>query len=125
MAIRCTDGTIDDNTLARWGARPPDTAVQLSVSDVRSCFEGFALDRAIAVTRLSAVQRVRLFADRPHVARWLTRIGRAITGPNARAQLRRAPTRALLFAAGAKSESSQIRRAIARWILGSRAPKSL
>ena len=113
--IRCNDGVIEDGTLRRWAAGPLSTSVQLSVQAVRACFEGPTLDRAAAVARLTAVQRVRLFPGRrQRHGRNLARIGRRLTGETVRAELRHAPCGALFAAARHSDEHAQVRAAM-RW----------
>lgn len=117
MTIECKDGVIPDPTLRAWSAWPLSTSVHLPMAAVRACFEGTMLDRAVAVARLTSAQRVRLFPEkRARHGRNLARVGRRLTSPMVRSELRHAPCGALFAAAMQSDEQTQIRAAM-RWML--------
>lgn len=114
MAVNCVDTTIEDEELVQLGAMGLATRVNLSAEQVRACFLGPLLSRAIAISGLRDVQLVRLFpGSRWKHARNLQRIGSQLRGERVRRELQFAPFRVLWAAARWDSEEEQIAAAVA------------
>ncbi|MBK8254967.1 MAG: hypothetical protein IPK82_20205 [Polyangiaceae bacterium] len=119
MPVRCLDGDIADDTLARWRVANVHTRIALTCEQVRAVFEGSALSRGIALLTLSRAQFHKLFPTESArknpltLRRWAARI----SGATARKALMGASWHQLRAAAAQQGDDAQIGAAIER-VLG-------